>query len=130
MVELKISQEFLNKLQFTNEIDQDMEVDVLYESTPTLCTHYQGISHVALECKEKSVQKQEWVVKKTFLEKVQYKIKEVDQNGFQKVKNGKKIMIQQDPPRTTEIKNVFQALRELEDNDAATEHMEEFENGN
>ena len=87
MVEVKLDQEFPEKIYFIDEFDKTVEVEITYEWLPKLCAQCNGIGHVKEECRNKPT-KQQWVPKK--IQPTKEKI--LDEEGFEVVTKGKKIV--------------------------------------
>ena len=83
MLDVKLGQDFPTTLEFINEFDEQVELEIFYEWLPYKCTQCNGIGHEVGVFRNKAM-KQEWVPKKPQPEKV----KIVDEEGFEVVKKG------------------------------------------
>ncbi|XP_060968421.1 uncharacterized protein LOC115723622 [Cannabis sativa] len=88
LVEVSMTQELVEKIEFEDEHDFIASVGVKYEWKPILCTHCKGLGHTAEACRKKfGVQtQQQWVMKTKKVE--EKKQLAADSDGFKPVTNG------------------------------------------
>ena len=55
MLEVKLGQEFPTKIQFVDEFDEQVEVEICYEWLPKMCSQCLGIGHESNVCRNKPV---------------------------------------------------------------------------
>ncbi|VFQ84960.1 unnamed protein product [Cuscuta campestris] len=60
-VEVQINQKFPDQINFINEDGRVITQNVIYEWTPTICSHYNRIGHVMEKCRKKSETKGEHI---------------------------------------------------------------------
>ncbi|XP_060969918.1 uncharacterized protein LOC133037111 [Cannabis sativa] len=111
LVQVSLSQEFPSSISFTDEFNHDIDLEVKYEWIPLVCYHSAGIGHETNHCRTKEIVeekgKQVWVPKQK-----QSKEKEgIDEDGFQKVTKGKKVVVEEEVA-PTEVRNMFDSLTE------------------
>ncbi|XP_062099933.1 uncharacterized protein LOC133805795 [Humulus lupulus] len=92
LIEVSLDQEFPNTIVFTNECDQEKEILVTYKWIPIVCQNCSGMGHETMMCRKKNQVKQTWVPKKIVTEKIPAIMSEEDDEGFQKVVKGKKVL--------------------------------------
>ncbi|XP_062099011.1 uncharacterized protein LOC133801951 [Humulus lupulus] len=116
LVEVRMFKDFLGTISFTDEIIQVHELEVKYEWLPIVCCNCKGMGHATVDCK-KGVIKKVWVPKakeNNQLEEQQEmskgEVKEVDQEGFQKVSKGGKMAKTIDSSLAVTTSNSFHVL--------------------
>ncbi|XP_060960631.1 uncharacterized protein LOC133031206 [Cannabis sativa] len=89
MLEVWVHQKFPDSVSFTNELNQDITLLVIYEWLPIVCEHCSGMGHKLKICKKKEVPKQVWMEKRSEIMEAKGKL---DTKGFQRVKKGAKVV--------------------------------------
>uniref|UniRef100_A0A803QNJ9 Reverse transcriptase zinc-binding domain-containing protein n=1 Tax=Cannabis sativa TaxID=3483 RepID=A0A803QNJ9_CANSA len=122
--EVVMDQELPSMLEFINKHDMNIQVGVNNEWKPTICKHCFGMGHLTDDCKKKTKQKQEWVVK-TDSRKDAPEAK-VDGDGFKEVIKGKRVE-GKEVPAVTKTNNSFSIL--AKDRSGQQDVIQEFEMG-
>ncbi|KAM6587258.1 hypothetical protein CsatA_009863 [Cannabis sativa] len=109
LIQVSLAQNFPEKIEFIDEFNHEVELEVKYEWIPLVCYNCSGIGHSTKDCRrqeEKQEQsKQVWMPKKKHLDKEP----QVDEEGFQMVNKGKKVMVNTEKEETT-VQNMFGTL--------------------
>lgn len=86
LIEVSFNQKFPQNISFMDEFGLEVLLEVHYEWKPILCNNCSGMGHKLEECRHNKQQKQEWRPKKQVV---------VDEEGFQAVLKGKKVVVQE-----------------------------------
>ncbi|KAF4402302.1 hypothetical protein G4B88_003223 [Cannabis sativa] len=83
LIQVSLAQNFPEKIEFIDEFNHEVELEVKYEWIPLVCYNCSGIGHSTKDCRRKEEKqeqsKQVWVPKKKHLDKEP----QVDEEGFQ-----------------------------------------------
>uniref|UniRef100_A0A803Q962 CCHC-type domain-containing protein n=1 Tax=Cannabis sativa TaxID=3483 RepID=A0A803Q962_CANSA len=111
LIQVSLAQKIPEKNSFIDEFDHEVDLDVKYEWLPLVCYNCSGIGHRTSDCRKKEekkeVGKKVWVPKKPAMNVE----KQLDDEGFQKVSKGKKVVSMKEAEGTM-IKNMFESLND------------------
>ncbi|KAM6589753.1 hypothetical protein CsatA_012358 [Cannabis sativa] len=124
LIEVRIDQQFPDKLEFENEHGNNTHVGIKYEWKPIACNNCYDQGHLTDDCKKNAKVEKNWVVKEDHRPK-----QVVDENGFVKVTRGTKGKEQSNTAEALRVENTFQALdSDLEQQVLAGKEVEDAEN--
>uniref|UniRef100_A0A803QQX9 CCHC-type domain-containing protein n=1 Tax=Cannabis sativa TaxID=3483 RepID=A0A803QQX9_CANSA len=111
LIQASLAQDFPEKISFIDEFDHEVDLDIKYEWLPLVCYNCSGIGHRTSNCRKKEEKKeagkQVWMPKKPTINVE----KQLDDDGFQKVSKGKKVLPRKEAEGTS-TKNMFESLND------------------